>query len=289
MPSSKKSDEPEKSSILREGSKILMQAGIMSAATDARVMLSHILDTDARILNYDAKITPSARKKFMDSINRRATGEPVAYITGKKEFWRHMFKVGTETLVPRPDSETLVEAVLEKFSDREAAHNILDLGTGTGCLLLSLISEYENARGTGIDLSAAAIKVAKSNARNLGLSDRAKFICKSWLDDTGPGGKFNMVISNPPYVKTADLDTLDTARHEPKIALSGGADGLGCYREIAAALKRWNILAPGACLLFEIGKDQADAVEKILAETGFGLASSHKDLGGIIRVLEFLN
>jgi release factor glutamine methyltransferase len=266
------------SAALDDGTDILRNARIESAALDARVLLEHI--TGAR------EVSPRAYEKYMAAIARRAEHEPVAYITGEKEFWKYRFKVAPATLIPRPDSETLIEAVL---AECETPHMLLDLGTGTGCLLLGLLGEYPNAHGVGIDSSRVAVAIARSNARALGFSNRAKFVNKSWRDAVPPKGEFDLIISNPPYIRAADLETLvpDVAKYEPKLALYGGADGLECYREIAAALTRWNILTSTAKILLEIGRGQSASVKKIFAATGFKFLKSFRDLAGIIRVLEF--
>lgn len=272
------------------GSRTLRAAGIESATLDSRVLLSYALGKESRALESDAPIPPPACKKFTKSIARRAAREPVAYITGTKEFWKYSFKVGPETLIPRPDSETLIEAVLGECA---GAQTMLDLGTGTGCLLLSLLGEYPRANGVGLDICLSAVDTARSNARALKLAARAKFLNASWSDAAPPASiaktKFDIAVSNPPYIAAAELQTLEVAKYEPALALDGGADGLGCYREIAAALNRWDLLAPGARIFLEIGHDQSSLVEKIFASEGFAPLKSFRDLVGTLRVLEFAN
>jgi release factor glutamine methyltransferase len=271
-------------SALAEGAGILKAAGIGSAALDARVLLSSVLNKDSLMLAPGGKIAHAAYEKFMALVSRRAGHEPVAYITGTKEFWKYSFRVCPETLIPRPDSETLVEAALAECARPQ---NILDLGTGTGCLLLSLLGEYPEARGLGMDSSRAAAALARSNARALGFAKRARFINKSWRDSAGPKDKFDLIISNPPYIKKGPRLSRDVAGYEPGEALFGGTDGLECYREIAAALRRWDVLAPGAKIFLEIGKGQGASVKKIFTDAGFRFLKSFRDLAGIVRVLEF--
>ena len=212
-------------------------------------------------------------------IQRRLTGEPVAKIIGKKGFWKDEFIVSKDVLDPRPDSETLIEAVLEKFPDKDAPLRILDLGTGSGCLLLSLLGEYNNAMGVGLDISEKALYIAKQNAH----TDRATFIQRDMRQDLSDLGKFDIMISNPPYIPTAEIQMLerDVKDFDPILALDGGSDGLDFYR----ALANQN-LAP--TLFIEIGKDQEKQIIPIFEQQGWRFAQSWKDLGGITRILYFI-
>jgi release factor glutamine methyltransferase len=226
----------------------------------------------------------------MELASRRAKGEPVAMLLGAKEFYGRMFGVDGTTLTPRPDSETIIEAALATFPDRKKTLRILDMGTGTGCLLLTLLAKYENASGIGIDLSIGALSVARRNMRALSLSSRAKFMATSWREmESMPRGPFDIVVSNPPYIKTGDIARLarDVREFEPRLALDGGPDGLAEYRAIAAAMSKSDMLGPASRLFLEIGKGQAAAVKKIFTATDFGYCDSFKDLSGITRVLEF--
>ena len=211
-------------------------------------------------------------------INRRATGEPVAKIIGKKGFWKDEFIVSKDVLDPRPDSETLIEAVLSKFPDKTEPLRILDLGTGSGCLLLSLLGEYKNDTGVGIDISEKALEIARQNAHTC----RATFVRRDMRQDLSDLGRFDIMVSNPPYIPTAEIQTLerDVKDYDPMLALDGGADGLDFYH----ALSKQH-LAPA--LFIEIGKDQEKQIIPLFEQEGWRFVQSWKDLGGIIRVLYF--
>lgn len=211
-------------------------------------------------------------------ISRRLAGEPAAKIIGKKGFWKDDFTVSKDVLDPRPDSETLIEAVLGKFPDRSAPLHILDLGTGSGCLLLSLLGEYKNAIGIGIDISQKALAIAEQNKGN----KKAEFIRRDMRQDLTNLGQFDIMISNPPYIPTAEIQTLerDVKDYDPLLALDGGTDGLDFYRALAK-----QHLAP--YLFIEIGKDQGTQIIPLFEQQDWHFAQSWKDLGGIIRILEF--
>ena len=217
-------------------------------------------------------------------IARHLQGEPVAKILHNKGFYKRDFYVSQDVLDPRPDSETLIEAVLSQHPQRADILKILDLGTGSGCLLLSLLDEYPNAHGIGIDISEKALKIAKKNA---GQNKRAHFLHQDWRRLTRPLGTFDIIIANPPYIPTADIAQLDNSvkNYDPLWALDGGENGLCAYRDIA------NIL-PKLChaqtdIYFEIGKGQQAQVKKIMARRGFTCVHTYKDLNHIVRVLQF--
>ncbi len=220
----------------------------------------------------------SSDEEFSSFVKRRLAGEPVAKIIGKKGFWKGDFIVSKDVLDPRPDSETLIEAVLGKFSDKEETLRILDLGTGSGCLILSLLGEYKSAAGVGIDISEKAIEIAKKNAH----TERVQFIQHDMTKDLSDLGKFDIMISNPPYIPTAEIQTLDkdVKDYDPLIALNGGTDGLDFYRALAK-----QHLAPH--LFIEIGKDQEKQIIPLFETEGWQFVQSWKDLGGITRVLYF--
>ena len=211
-------------------------------------------------------------------IQRRLAGEPIAKIIGKKGFWKDDFIVSKDVLDPRPDSETLIEAVLEKFPDKNAPLRILDLGTGSGCLLLSLLGEYKNATGIGIDISDKALAIANQNKRN----KKANFIQRDMRQNLSDLGKFDMMISNPPYIPTDEIQTLerDVKDYDPLLALDGGKDGLELYRALAK-----QHLAPH--LFIEIGKDQEQQIIPLFESEGWQFVQYWKDLGKITRVLQF--
>jgi release factor glutamine methyltransferase len=219
---------------------------------------------------------------FAPLIARRAAREPLALILGRREFWSLEFAVSPATLIPRPESETLIEAAVAAFVHRAPPRLLLDLGTGTGCLLLAALSEFPAALGIGVDCSAEAASLAAGNAGALHLADRALFVCGDWA---GPlDARFDLVLSNPPYVRTADLDGLmpDVARHEPRTALDGGPDGFAAWRRLLPALPR--LLAPEGIAVLEIGAGQAETAARLAQKAGFSVAS-RPDLAGTPRAL----
>ena len=223
---------------------------------------------------------------------RRVRREPMAYILGEREFWGLPFKVTPAVLVPRPDSETVIEAVLALMPDRDSAWRILDLGLGSGCLLLTLLREYPRARGIGLETSPEALAVAQENAQRLGVADRARLVAGDWRE---PGwerllaGPFDLIVANPPYVESAAIDRLmpEVSAFEPRLALDGGVDGLDAYRVIAAAGP--NLITRGGHLVVEIGEGQVTEITTIFSSAGLTLLGSSKDLGGIDRVMAARN
>lgn len=212
----------------------------------------------------------------------------MAYILGEREFWGLPFKVSPAVLVPRPDSETVVEAVLGLMPDRACAWRILDLGVGSGCLLLTLLREYPRASGVGLDASSEALAVAQHNAEALGVSDRVRLVSGDWRRagwTDGLDGPFDLVVSNPPYIEGAAIEGLmpEVSRFEPKLALDGGLDGLDAYRLIAAAAPA--LVAAGGYLVAEVGDGQALDVQGLFSAAGLAPLAPWKDLGGIERVV----
>lgn len=228
------------------------------------------------------RVPEDAIAGFQALVDRRAMREPVQRILGDWEFWGLTLSLGPETLIPRPDTETLVEAVLKARPDRARPWRILDLGTGTGAILLALLSEYPGAFGVGVDLSPDAAMVARGNARSLGLADRASFLAGSWVDALA--GRFDIIVSNPPYIPDADIAALapEVARFEPWRALAGGADGLDPYRHLAQVLPP--LLSEGGLIGFEHGVDQGPAVADLLRDAGLAQVATLRDLGGRDRV-----
>jgi release factor glutamine methyltransferase len=212
----------------------------------------------------------------------------MAYILGEREFWGLPFKVSPAVLVPRPDSETLIEAAVALLADRQRPWRILDLGLGSGCLLLTLLREFPAARGVGLDVSEAALAVARINAAALQVEDRAALLLGDWRQ---PGwrdpldGPFDLLVSNPPYIEAGAIPGLmpDVSRFEPRLALDGGLDGLAAYRAIAAEAPR--LVPPGGRVLLEAGEGQAPEIYRIFQSTGFTAEAPWKDLGGIDRVV----
>jgi len=272
---------------LQGAARRLHAAGIDSARLDARLLLGAVLSLEAPALiaHPERALTAAQGARFLDLVERRCRRQPLAQLLGRREFWSLAFRVTPDTLDPRPDSETLVEAALACVPDRSATLRILDLGTGTGCLLLSLLHELPQAVGTGIDCSEAALAVARTNAADLGLSDRATFRRGDWVD--GLRGTFDLVVSNPPYIAHADIDGLmpEVARHEPRLALDGGADGLHAFRAIAEGIA--GLMVPAAYLVIEVGDGQSDSVAAIFAVAGCACKARRDDLAGRARCLTF--
>jgi len=218
---------------------------------------------------------------------RRVQREPMAYILGEREFWGLPFRVSPAVLVPRPDSETVIEAALALLPDRDRAWRFLDLGLGSGCLLLTLLHLYPAATGAGLEASPEALAVARANAEALGVAGRADLRLGDWRRPgwTGGLGPVDLLVSNPPYIAAATVPTLmpEVSRHEPRLALDGGADGLDAYRAIAAGAA--SLVVPGGRVLLEGGEGQAPDIAGIFAAAGFAPEAPWKDLSGIERVV----
>ncbi|MCW9033590.1 MAG: peptide chain release factor N(5)-glutamine methyltransferase [Rhodospirillales bacterium] len=269
--------------LISEATTKLQEANIDNPRREAQLLACHFFDVDmAKVLGRpDLEVPKDTIPSFDQAVHRRANREPISHIFGEKEFWGLAFKVNKHTLTPRPDSETLIEAVLERIEDKTEKLRILDLGTGTGCLLLSLLSEFPHASGVGVDLSEEALLVAIENAQSLGLEGRATFKQGSWFE--GATGEFNIIISNPPYIPKADKANLEpeVADHEPHMALFGGEDGLDCYKEIPEQAIQF--LKPNGLLVFEVGIHQALDVSGLLQKNGYSQIGIKKDLSGIER------
>ena len=266
--------------------RIFADAGIETASLDARLLTAAALGISPDRARGDADMTldAAARERLDRMMRQRATDRmPVSRILGRREFWSLDFALSPATLDPRPDSETLVEVALSLVPDPARAWRLLDIGTGSGCLLLALLFERPAAAGLGTDIDAAATKTAAANARALGLADRAAFRTADWTD--GIAEEFDLVVSNPPYIPTADIDTLapEVARHEPRAALDGGPDGLVAYR--ALAMRIAPLLAPDGAAVLEIGHQQAGPVSRILAAAGLRVDAPVTDLAGRDRCL----
>jgi len=263
----------------------LRAAAFEAPRLEARLLLAHALGCRQEDLLRDprAAVPPAAAAQFGDLLRRRLGHAPVAHLLGTQEFWSLPFAVSPATLIPRADSETLIEAAIAAFPDRAAVHRILDLGTGTGCLLLAALTEFPAATGVGLDRVPGAATLARTNAARLGLADRVRFVVADWAAPIA--GRFDLVLSNPPYIETAAIAGLmpDVARHEPASALDGGADGLDAYRTMAASLPA--LLAPGGRAVLELGAGQQAAVEAIAAARGLLPLGCRADLGGVPRAL----
>jgi len=270
---------------LRDATAVLKAAGCDSPRLDAVLLLAEALgwSADRVRIEAEAAIPDEAATRFAALLGQRAARQPMAQILGRREFWGLEFRVTPDVLDPRPDSETLVAEMLARLPDRQTALRLLDFGTGSGCLLLSLLHELPQARGLGIDRSGAALAVATENAARLGLAARAAFQAGDWGRDLA--GLFDIVISNPPYIESAAIPSLaaEVARHEPLGALDGGPDGLEAYRRLIPDAAR--LLTPGGLVALEIGQGQEAAVGGLLGLAGFTGIEQKADLGGTIRVL----
>jgi release factor glutamine methyltransferase len=266
------------------GAERLAGAGAESPRLDARLLLAAALAvTPAALLGtLDAPVPAAAGQDFLRLIARRAAHEPVALILGRKEFWSLDLLVSPATLIPRPESETLLEAALAAFAGRTAPARVLDLGTGTGCLLLAALTEFPEAFGVGIDRNPAAAALARQNAVRLGLGGRSAFLCGDWA--AALTGRFDLLLANPPYIPTADIPGLmpDVAGYEARRALDGGPDGLEAYRAILADTPR--LLAPNGIAIVELGEGQAGAVADLAAAAGLA-GYPRADFAGAPRAL----
>jgi release factor glutamine methyltransferase len=267
----------------------LKDSNIESPDLDARLLIGAALHLDHTGLAAQAarQITDDEAEAIAHLAQRRIAREPVARILGRKEFWGLDLRVSEATLVPRPDTETIVEAALDILRSNaraDGAIRVADIGTGSGALLLALLSECRNATGVGTDISPAALEIAALNARDLDLAHRATFVrCDYATALTGP---FDVIVSNPPYIRSADVRTLeqDVRDHDPHLALDGGADGLEAYRAILAQVV--TLLAPGGVLIFEVGHDQSTQVSEMMRAAGLTLPGPPRaDLSGVERAV----
>ena len=260
----------------------LAQAGVAEPRREARLLAAHLLGVSpATLLGPDTELDAAA---FEALVARRAMREPLAFITGKQGFWRLTLDVSPDTLIPRADSETLIEAVLAALPDRRQVRRVLDLGTGTGCLLLAALSEYPDAFGVGVDLSPAASGLARRNAAAAGLSSRAAFLAGDWA--AALVASFDLILANPPYIESPAITRLmpEVGCHEPRRALDGGPDGLQAYAALMPGLAR--CLAPGGGVgVLELGAGQEQAVAGLAAQAGLSHVATRPDLAGIARAL----
>jgi release factor glutamine methyltransferase len=263
----------------------LRQAGIEDARREALLLLAKATGRTRidLVVGPQANLAANEEAALEELARRRALREPMAYLLGEREFWSLPFLVSPAVLIPRADSETVVEAALSMVADRSAALRLLDLGTGSGCLVLALLTELPAATGLGTDASEAALSLARANARRLGLDGRAAFDRGDWGQDLR--GRFDLIVSNPPYVASSEWAALEPEVRvfEPRSALLGGTDGLAAYRALAPDLAR--LLAPGASVCLEVGARQADPVTGILRTAGLEVTSRRRDLAGIERCL----
>ena len=272
----------------------LKSVGIETANLDCRLLLSKSLNSDKTLYNHQIiNISENEIKNFKNLIEKRLTGEPVSRIINKRYFWKKEFKLNEATLDPRSDSETLINTVLSHFTDKLQSLKILDLGSGSGCLGLSLLDEYQNSTVSFLDISQKSLEIVKINSFNFGLSDRSKLIHLDWRNENWDTklfeienhNKFDILISNPPYIPTNDIKKLqkEVREYDPFIALNGGKDGLDAYKLIIPKLR--NLIKKNGKVFFEIGKDQENFVSSKAIEHGLSPVEYKKDLLGVNRVI----
>lgn len=263
----------------------LVAAGVALPALEARLLVGYVLRLDAaRVFAYPERTVAAADVGAVcDLAARRGRGEPLAYILGEREFWSLPIRVTPDVLIPRPETELIVETALALHGAAAGSPRILDIGSGSGCILLALLSELPDARGVGVDVSEAALRVARDNARRLALASRCDFVCGDW--GAAIAGTFDLVVANPPYVDDAGFASLtpEIRAFEPTMALRGGLDGLDAFRAIGRDLRR--LVAAGGRAVVEVGDGQARRVENLFAEAGLRTMMVGRDLAGHERCL----
>jgi release factor glutamine methyltransferase len=275
----------------------LKNIGIETANLDCRLLLSESLDRNDTIYSHqNIYISQDEIKKFQNLIQQRLSGKPVSRIINKRSFWKKEFELNDATLDPRSDSETLIETVVENYPDKLKFLRIIDLGSGSGCLGLSLLDEYQYSEVSFFDTSLKSLEMVKKNAQNFDLLERSKYLNLDWnvrdwdkkLMTVENNTKFDIVISNPPYIPTNDIKMLkkEVKKYDPFIALNGGKDGLDSYRSILSKLK--NIIKSNGKIFLEIGEGQENCVTKIAFEHGLFPKKYKKDLSGVVRSIMFV-
>lgn len=268
--------------VLAEASNELKEISGRNSIREARILLEFVLKNQEKFLNTNHNISNNDFIIFQRLIKKRLKFQPISQIIGERYFWKNKFFINSDVLDPRPDTETLIEHTLSFGS----FFNILDLGTGSGCIILSLLDEYNAAMGIGVDKSKKALNVAKKNAELLNLNDRVKFQLGNWCD--GLDNKFDLIVSNPPYISEKEILGLsnDVINWEPRIALTQEGDGLGAYKNIINGVK--NILIPNGRLIFEIGHAQGNEVSNLLKSNNFKEINIVKDINNKDRVISAL-
>ena len=270
--------------ILNEGTNILKKNKIINPQLDVEILLSKLINKDKKylILNPKEILNPEKLDIFKSLIERRKKGEPIAYLINKKAFWKNEFFVNKHVLIPRPDTELLVEKILKTCS-KKTQLQILDIGTGSGCILLSLLKERSKDYGTGIDISKKSINVSKINAKLLNLNNRTKFFHSSI--DNFSFGKYDIIVSNPPYIELVNLKYLekDVVNFEPKLALNGGLDGFSKIKTVIS--KANSLIKKNGKLILEIGFNQKVRVKEMLKKQGFYVNQTFRDHGNNDRCI----
>ncbi|MEA2206016.1 MAG: release factor glutamine methyltransferase [Blastocatellia bacterium] len=273
---------------LLDGAESLRMAGVDAPRREAGLLLASVLvcDTTFLITHREDLLSHENVVRFNDFVRRRAAGEPLQYITGKQAFYELEFEVNKDVLIPRPETELLVETSLGLLSKKDGSPLICDVGTGSGCIAISLLHEIRGARAIGIDISPAALRVASRNAVRHGVGDRIHFVAADAFAALGPMPPFTMIVSNPPYIAEADMQHLqrEVRDHEPPLALAGGPDGLESIRRLLEQAP--GVLVDGGYFLFEIGFDQSEAVKELIDTQVWDLLNIHPDLQGIPRTVE---
>ena len=271
-------------SVLTKSKNILKKSNIPSASLDCELLLSSSLNISREhlFMNHTQKINEVQLKEFYNLLDRRKKKEPIAYILNKKEFWNNSFYVNKNVLIPRPDTEILIEQILKNYSKNDIL-SVLDIGTGSGCIVLSLLKLFKNFKGVAIDISKKALNVAKYNAKMHQLDNRVKFF-KSSVDNFLKG-KYDLIVSNPPYIKQLDFKNLerDISEYEPSLALKGGIDGLTVIRRVIK--KSSKLLKRGGKLVLEIGYDQMYQSKQVLRKQGFYINKITKDYSNNYRCI----
>ncbi|HYN23841.1 MAG TPA: peptide chain release factor N(5)-glutamine methyltransferase [Pyrinomonadaceae bacterium] len=272
---------------IREAAQTLRQGSVPDARREAGSLLQHVIDRDRTFIITHAEdlMTPEEQQSFRECVARRAEGEPLQYITGRQAFFGLDFEVTKDVLIPRPETELLVETALPLVDEGPAAPCICDVGTGSGCIAVALLHENQRATAVGIDLSMEAIQVARRNAVRHSVAARISFLVADCLSALGTGPIFDLVVSNPPYVAGSALEGLqrEVRDHEPRLALTPGVDGLTIIRRLL--LDSGAFVKAGGHLLMEIGFDQGAAVERLIDRTSWKFLDIHMDLQGIPRIV----
>ena len=265
-----------------------LKGEVASPRLETRMILGHILSRESNDISPEEyELDEEQFSELRDIISKRLSKYPLDKLLGEKDFYKYRFKVSEDVLSPRPDTEVLVEAAVRLVLEQKL-QTVLDMGTGSGCIILSLLAEFENLTGAAIDISEKALEIAKENARRLGISNRIKFYHQSWFNEKLEqvlGERYDMVVSNPPYIATSEIDWLerDVKDHDPRLALDGGDDGYKHYRQIAKAA--YGLLKQGGYILLEGGINQAEEIRKIFENENFEHKETCMDLAGIKRCI----
>ncbi len=273
--------------LIKEAQNKFREADIETFELDAKILIAHLLglsQPEKIIFELDKEISQEVYDRFISLVKRRLNFEPIAYIVGYKHFWKQVYKVDKNVLIPRPETEFIIDLVLKRLQNRKNEKlRILDLGTGSGCIILSLLNELKNSFGVAVDISDKALDIAKINADNLQLSQRVKFIKSNWFDALSEREKFDIIVSNPPYIAKDEWQILpkNVKDFEPSIALNDGKDGLESYKIIAQSGK--NFLNKGGMIVLEIGYNQKNLVKNIFKNQGYTI-KFYQDLQCIYRI-----